>query len=110
MRHVQAAPVCRLLDVEPGGFHADGHGEVLDALRLVLVDGHVDAVETCVRAGEHLDVLVAVDGEFPDVAVVPLQKRKPLHGHAGRARDELQQLGLDGTTQRSWRTDGPQEE
>ena len=45
------------------------------------------------RAGKHLDVLVAMYGEFTDVAVVALQEAKALHGHAGGTRDKLKQFG-----------------
>ena len=65
----------RLLDVEPGALHADGHGQELLHLGLGLVDRHVYAVEARVRAREYLDILVAVQAELADVAVVPLKVR-----------------------------------
>jgi hypothetical protein len=43
---------------------------------LALVDGHIDAVETCVRPGEHLHVLVPVDCELSNIAIVTLWPRK----------------------------------
>lgn len=83
-----------LLDVETGGLHADGHSQVLLHLCFGLVNGHVNAIETRVGTREHFHILVAVDSEAADVAIVALQKAEALHGHTRGACHELQQLRL----------------
>ena len=57
---------------------------------LGLVNGHVDAIEACVRSRKHFHIFVAVDSEATDVAIIALQEPESLHGHPGSASHKLQ--------------------
>lgn len=79
------AIVSSLLDTEASGLHVDGHGQILVELRLALVGGQVNAVETRVSLGKHLHVLVNVHSELADIPIVSLQRSEPLRRNSRSA-------------------------